>query len=811
MLMKVGNLKDSHGDYVDDKEFSYAYILDYLITKEEEISYCWSISEDELLLDDIKFSNNKILFRNFLRSIHSEDRKEILGLLDEILLGKTKIFEREYRLEDSKKIKMSFLNLSGYVIHGDDNRPVEINGFVKAVVGLRNKYEKKYLLGTNECSCFIEEINEEELQSWNAKIRDSIDNVFTRETEVIDISEVQKCITRITSVLFNSQSIEKALNKALQEIGMLCKADRAYLFEICYDQMVMENTYEWCRKGVEPQIDNLKAVSVSSCPWWMSKLKKNETIFIPDISRMPEEASNEKRLLEMQKIKSLIVIPIFFQNKLRGFVGLDDVAIFNKWDLKEILMLRLFSRVFSGYLFNKEIREKQLNNERRIRKILSNIPGVIFGTLDENLGIIDIGGRFVEISGYTLKDKEAGLNWTDLVLPEDKDRIISDIKNQLKSQNYYETEYRFKTKDGKIKYMWQKGYAIKDEKLGKVIYEGLAIDMTKQRVLEKELIDSNGQLETIIENINSPIFLKNINGGLLRANKAAYSFVGALKGCNEEDKLENMMVENQREHFETDLEIIKSGRRILGETKKHIFANGEILWMRTDKIPYFDNNDSINGLVIISNDITDIIETREKLKSQMKLLENTVDSAINILSKIVEIRDPYTSGHQQRVSELATLIARRMGLSGDKIKGITIAGLLHDIGKICIPPEFLTRPGKLTELEIEVMRTHPERGYEILKEYEFPWPISDIVLQHHEHIDGSGYPNHLKDREILIETKIISVADVVEAISSHRPYRPAYSLDVAIKEMEDKSGVFYDREVVKSCVAILKNHEWSNL
>jgi len=186
-----------------------------------------------------------------------------------------------------------------------------------------------------------------------------------------------------------------------------------------------------------------------------------------------------------------------------------------------------------------------------------------------------------------------------------------------------------------------------------------------------------------------------------------------------------------------------------------------------------------------------------------------MESTISAVASMVEMRDPYTTGHQQRVAELAVAIGRAMGLPEQTVYGLHLAGLVHDLGKIHIPAEILSKPGKLTKIEFEMIKTHPEAGYEILKNVDFLWPIAQTVLQHHERIDGSGYPAGLKGDQILLEAKIIAVADVVEAISSHRPYRPALGVDAALKELRDNRGKYYDPVVVDVCLRLFTEKTFS--
>jgi len=185
-----------------------------------------------------------------------------------------------------------------------------------------------------------------------------------------------------------------------------------------------------------------------------------------------------------------------------------------------------------------------------------------------------------------------------------------------------------------------------------------------------------------------------------------------------------------------------------------------------------------------------------------EILQKSLEQSIQVIADTVEARDPYTAGHQRRVGELATAIAREMGLPEEKIHGIHLAAVIHDLGKIHVPAEILAKPGKLTDIEFMLIKTHPQAGYDILKDVDFPWPIADIVRQHHEKLDGSGYPRGLKDGQILLESRIMTVADVVEAMASHRPYRPALGIEAALKEIERGRGSAYDPAVADACLKL---------
>jgi len=190
----------------------------------------------------------------------------------------------------------------------------------------------------------------------------------------------------------------------------------------------------------------------------------------------------------------------------------------------------------------------------------------------------------------------------------------------------------------------------------------------------------------------------------------------------------------------------------------------------------------------------------KELKKNIEKLQNAQEQTVAALASTAEIRDPYTSGHQKNVTKLACSIAEHMGLSSDLIKGLRIAGLLHDIGKISVPAEILSKPGKITKDERNIIKNHCQVGYDILKGIEFQWPVAEIVLQHHERMDGSGYPLGIQGEKILLEARVLAVADVIEAMSSHRPYRAALGLDEALEEIRNKRGILFDPVVVDACL-----------
>ena len=216
-----------------------------------------------------------------------------------------------------------------------------------------------------------------------------------------------------------------------------------------------------------------------------------------------------------------------------------------------------------------------------------------------------------------------------------------------------------------------------------------------------------------------------------------------------------------------------------------------------------------NALLASLRDITEHYRTKEDLKESLEVLENTMIRTVEAMARTLEVRDPYTAGHQHRVALISRAIGKEMGLPSDQILGLYMAALVHDIGKISVPAEFLTKPGRLSKPEMDMIRCHPEDGYDILKDIPFSWPIARFVMQHQERLDGSGYPLGLSGEAITLEARILAVADVVEAMASDRPYRPALGLKMALEEISKNSGRFYDPKVVRACVNLFEEKRFT--
>ena len=243
-------------------------------------------------------------------------------------------------------------------------------------------------------------------------------------------------------------------------------------------------------------------------------------------------------------------------------------------------------------------------------------------------------------------------------------------------------------------------------------------------------------------------------------------------------------------------------------TNENVTKDGRTIFCEWYNTPLIDGHGRVVGVASLAQEVTERKLAEEALRKGLDKLRTTLKASIDSLASAIEMRDPYTAGHQERVTRLARAIGEEMGLDGERLEAIEIAGAIHDIGKLYVPAEILSKPTKLTEIEYALIKMHAQAGFTILSKIDFPWPIADIVHQHHEYLNGSGYPQGLHGKDILLESKILCVADVVEAMSSHRPYRPALGIQAALDEISQKRGLLYDREVVDACSRLFREKKF---
>lgn len=330
---------------------------------------------------------------------------------------------------------------------------------------------------------------------------------------------------------------------------------------------------------------------------------------------------------------------------------------------------------------------------------------------------------------------------------------------------------------------------------------GIVRDITEARTRETERRRQVRSFRAMIETAEEPIAI--IQDGRIRyANPALISLSGYGRRALVGKPFRAFIVPEQLSKVE-DLERQRSAGRpapFFYETVTRTRKGDELnLQVSITGIDYYGRPASL----VVSQDITKYKKAEASLSETLEKMRSALGSTVQAIARIVEQKDPYTAGHQQRVADLARAVAAEMDLPTDNIDAIRMAGLLHDLGKVSVPSEILAKPSRLTDAEFELIMNHPQVAYDILKPIDFPWPVAEIIRQHHERMNGSGYPAGLKGEDILIEARVLAVADVVEAMITHRPYRPARKLEDALLEISSQRGILYDPAAADACRRML--------
>ena len=451
----------------------------------------------------------------------------------------------------------------------------------------------------------------------------------------------------------------------------------------------------------------------------------------------------------------------------------------------------------------KQVEYELRASESNFRHSLDDSPlGVRISTIEGET--IYANRAILNIYGYDsieeLKNKRIKQRYT----PESYAEWHARKKKRLAGESgTSEYEISIVRKNGEIRHLhvFRKEIFWDGKKQSQVIYR----DITEHRQAEVKIYQSEEKYRTILENIEDGYYEVDLAGNFTFFNDSMCRILGydkeGMMGINNRQYTDK---ENSKKLFQAFNEVYKTGKAARGFDWQITRKDGTKRYIEASVSLLKDSSGKHTGFRGIVSDITERKMAEEKLQKTLESLKRAVGTTIQVLVSMLESRDPYTAGHQSRVADIARAIATEIGLANEIIEGIRVAGSIHDIGKISIPGEILSKPTKLTDIEFSLVKEHPQSGYEMMKNVESPWPLAQIVQQHHERIDGSGYPNKLKGDEIIIEARIMAVADVVEAMSSHRPYRASLGIDSALEEIEKNKGILYDDTVADACLRLFR-------
>ncbi|MGD0280116.1 MAG: PAS domain S-box protein [Smithella sp.] len=436
-------------------------------------------------------------------------------------------------------------------------------------------------------------------------------------------------------------------------------------------------------------------------------------------------------------------------------------------------------------------------NENRLRGITQNLPGIIFQFYakgNSEYGMSYVSERLTEFLGIKVKEEDPFPLFLSHVHEEDRNRFLTSIKTAMETGNSWNFEGRVTIQSGEI--IWFQGLATPTRQKDKVIFDGILLDITERKQAEEKF-------HKIFMTSPDCIAITRMKDGFILDVNMGFEEITGWKRSNAIGRTSyeiNFWSDATDRNFM--INELRSGRDILHREFEFRRSDGSV---RAGI--YSARSINIDGetcLIFILQDVTEHKQMNAELQHTLDSLRKAFGTTIQVMISAIEMRDPYTAGHQKRCADIARAIATEMGFAQEKIDGIRMVGTIHDIGKLSIPAEILTKPTKLTRIEFSLIKEHSVSGYEMLKDIESPWPLAEIIYQHHERMNGTGYPRKLKGNEILIEARIMAVADVVEAMSSHRPYRAALGIEAALEEIEKNKGTLYDNTVVDACLRLFR-------
>lgn len=414
-----------------------------------------------------------------------------------------------------------------------------------------------------------------------------------------------------------------------------------------------------------------------------------------------------------------------------------------------------------------------------------------------------VNPAFERITGISKDDIHSiGLDFLKLVHPDDRQMLLERRKARKEGKAILPIfEIRGTDKDGTLKYLEFNTTQVPGHP---DFVLGIVRDISDRKLAERTreaLRESEARCETIMEQANDGIVVMQ-EGIIVYANPFLLKSSGYSRKEIIGRPFSNFIATDYLDrilNYEERRKAGKSAPSSYEATLKMGCGKRAFVEVNVSEIIYQGKP----SLFTVIHDITKHKEIEVELRDTLEKLREAMNATTEAIARIVEHKDPYTAGHQRRVADLARAIATEMELSQEQIDAVRMAGLLHDLGKVSVPSEILTKPTKLTETEFKLIMEHPRIAYDILNPITFPWPVAEIIYQHHERINGSGYPRGLKNDDILIEAKVLAVADVVEAMITHRPYRAARKLEEAVREISEKKGILYDPDTAEACRILL--------
>ena len=655
-----------------------------------------------------------------------------------------------------------------------------------------------------------------------------------------------------TSKAFNNitvEGIDDLIHSTLGDMGRFDKSERVYVLLFSDDQYTISNVYEWCEAGIPVRMQHFRGMPVNSLPWWNQQVQEVEDILITPTNAAYDQGDDHTAGKKLPATQSQLVVPMFLEERIVGLLGFDAVSQPKTWSKEDSVMLESAAQIIVRALQRKQYVEALQSSEIYYRTIFET-TGAASMIIEEDMSISMVNENCLRLTGYRQEDL-VGAPLFDFV-PANRAAALQEYFATLRAQSG-ETPLQYMTQIIGRDDKQRKGAVHLDIIPGTGKYVLTFTDLTEFNRIDRALKTISTINLAMINAEKETDLLRWVCELIVELGGYALAWVGYLRP-DQQYKVQpianagtdggylaklNIKLTDERRGNGPTANAIRSGlpvvtpdfkqagsfRPWLKDALRRGFKSSlDIPLVEDDKvfgvigiyanaIDAFDDQEQ-KLLVNIADNLAYAImalrtrgemnQTARDLEKSLEKMQRILMQSVAALAAALSTRDPYTAEHQKKVVRLAAAIAAEMGLSGEQIEGLEVAGNLHDIGKIHVPLEILSKPGRLTDIEFSYVKTHSQSGYDIIKDIEFPWPVAEIILQHHERLDGSGYPRGLSEDQILVEARILAVADVVEAMASHRPYRPALGIEPALEEITKHKGILYEPAAVEACCRLFR-------